>query len=107
MDMQLINLTPHAVDIMSTAGIVKTIPASGMVARLTTSTQVVGEVDGIRLTKTVFGEPTALPEQKDDTFYIVSQLIKNALPQRSDLLVPAEVLRDNQGKILYCQSLGQ
>ena len=104
--MHLINLTPHAVDIMSTSGSVVSIPASGMVARLTTSTEVVKEEDGIRFTRTVFGEPTALPEEKADTFYIVSQLIKNALPKRSDLLVPAEVLRDKDGKILYCQSLG-
>ena len=37
--MELINLTPHAIDVMSVDGTVKTIPASGMVCRLTTSTE--------------------------------------------------------------------
>jgi len=105
--MQLINLTPHAIDVLNVDGIVETIPASGMVCRLTTRTELVDVVDGLRITKTVFGEPSGLPEEKEGTYYLVSQLIKNALPTRSDLLVPAEVLRDNQGKILYCQSLGQ
>ena len=105
--MQLVNLTPHAIDVMGTDNVVRTIPASGMVCRLTTSTELVDVVGGLRITKTVFGEPSGLPEEKEGTYYLVSQLIKNALPARSDLLVPAEVLRDNQGKILYCQSLGQ
>ena len=105
--MQLINLTPHAIGILNVDGIVQTIPASGMVCRLTTSTVLVEVMDGLRITKTVFGKPEGLPEEKAGTSYLVSQLVKNALPGRSDLLVPAEVLRDKDGKILYCQSLGQ
>ena len=40
------------------------------------------------------------------TYYIVSQLIKSALPKRVDLLVPAEVVRDDNGNIIGCRSLG-
>ena len=40
-------------------------------------------------------------------FYIVSQLVKNALPDRTDLLVPAEVVRDGNGNIIGCKSLGR
>ena len=107
--MELINLTPHAIDVMTVDGIVKTIPASGMVCRLTTSTELVDVIDGVRITKTVFGKPEGLPPEKEGTFYIVSQLVKNAIDPKygADLLVPAEVLRDKDGKILYCQSLGQ
>ncbi len=104
----LINMTPHAISIVTADGtILKTIPASGGSVRLKTSTVPVGVgVDGVRLSKTVFGEPDGLPEQVDGTFIIVSQLVKTALPQRLDLLVPAEVVRDTQGNILGCQSLG-
>ena len=41
-----------------------------------------------------------------ETFYIVSQLVKSALPNRSDLLVPAEMVRDEKGMIIGCKSLG-
>ena len=36
-------------------------------------------------------------------FYIVSQMVKNALPERKDLLVPAEIVRDNDGRIVGCK----
>ena len=39
-------------------------------------------------------------------YYIVSQLIKSAFPERNDLLVPAEVVRDSSGNIVGCRSLG-
>jgi hypothetical protein len=105
---KLINMTPHAISIVTAEGqIIKTISASGGSVRLKTSTVSTGvEVDGVRLSKTVFGEPEGLPEAVEGTYIIVSQLVKTALPQRLDLLVPAEVVRDPQGNILGCQSLG-
>jgi hypothetical protein len=32
--------------------------------------------------------------------------VKSALPERIDLLVPAEMVRDKEGNIIGCQSLG-
>ena len=40
------------------------------------------------------------------TYYIVSQIIKSRFPEREDLLVPAEMQRDNDGNIIGCRSLG-
>ena len=104
----LINMTPHSVTILDGNGnLIQTIPASGGQIRLKTSTVPTGiEVQGIPVTKTVFGEPEGLPEKVEGTYIIVSQLVKNALPQREDLLVPAEVVRDANGNILGCKSLG-
>ena len=138
------NLTPHAITVVDSEGkFVRTIESSGLV-RLTVTTVSQGEVDGIPLSKTVFGDPIGLPSEnwiaqaqgnnefgqgktqqdavedcilrcgKDksdiavscETFYIVSQLVKSALPNRSDLLVPAEMVRDEKGAILGCRSLG-
>ena len=39
-------------------------------------------------------------------YYIVSQLVKTANSDRKDLLVPAEVVRDNNGSIIGCRSFG-
>jgi len=101
------NFTPHPITVVDSKGnIVKTFQPEGLV-RLKASTVPAGfEVDGVPVTKTVFGEPEGLLEQQDGVFIVVSQLVKSALPQRTDLVVPAEVLRDTEGKILGCQSFG-
>ena len=98
------NTTPHAINVIGENNI--TFEPSGILIRLTTKIEVVGEINGIPLSKTVFGEPIGLPEFQDGTYYIVSQLVKSALPNRSDLLVPAEMVRDEKGQILGCKSLG-
>lgn len=104
----IINMTPHPVNILDDANNqIMVIPASGNLIRLKASTVDAGwTVDDIRVTKTVFGNPEGLPEYEFGTFYIVSQLVKSALPSREDLLVPAEVQRDTNGNIIGCLSLG-
>jgi hypothetical protein len=64
-------------------------------------------MDGTPTSKTEFGKPEGLPELQEGVFYIVSQLVKSALPNRADLLVPAEVVRDQSGNIVGCKSLGR
>lgn len=104
---RVVNCTPHPVTIVENGVVVRTIPTSGEVARLSVSTEPAGVVLGIPITRTVFGEPVGLPEPKLGTCYIVSQLVKNALPERDDLVVPAEVVRDAAGSIVGCRSLGR
>ena len=100
------NLTSHAITIVDSEGkVVRTIESSGLV-RLSVKTENQGEIDGIPLSKTIFGEPVGLPEFNCDTLLIVSQLVKTAFPMRSDLVVPAEMVRDEKGGILGCKSLG-
>jgi hypothetical protein len=99
--MNIINMTPHDINIINGA----TIPSSGTI-RLKAETVPAGQINGINLTKTVYSEPVGLPEIKEGTLYIVSQLVKTALPDRVDLLVPAEVVRDDKGNIIGCKSLG-
>ena len=47
-----------------------------------------------------------LGHNRPKRYYIVSQMVKSALPNRKDLLVPADVVRDKQGNILGCKTLG-
>lgn len=118
---QIINMTPHSINIgeIQHDALVGNpffvslleIPASGNIIRLKVATEYVGEIVktenySVRVTKTVFGEPEGLPEYKKNVYYVVSQLVKSALPEREDLLVPAEVQRDSKGVILGCLSLG-
>lgn len=104
---QLINMTPHPIHIVNMEGqLLKTIESSGLI-RLKASTVDAGfQVDGVNITTTQFGEPEGLPESEDGKFFIVSQIVKAALPERKDLLVPAEVVRDERGNIIGCASLG-
>lgn len=98
--MSFVNLTPHAVNIIDGP----TFEPCGTVVRVTTTTENVGNIEGIPLTKTVFGEVAGLPEQRDGVFLIVSKLVAEALPERSDLLFPNQMVRDGQ-VIVGCRSL--
>jgi len=101
------NFTPHPINILDTDNKeIATIAPEGVSIRLESSTKNQGRHNGIPLTKTVFGKPTGLPELKPGTLLVVSQLVKSALPGRSDLVVPAEVARDEKGRIIGCRSLG-
>ena len=60
--MNIINLTPHAITICGADGsIILTIPASGNLARVSAHTVQTGEIDGIPVTSTVYGEVEGLP----------------------------------------------
>jgi len=108
MKMNLVNMTPHSISIVDeNNSVIKIIPTSGNLIRLKSSTVDSGlSVDGVKITKTAFGEPEGLPGEQDGTYYIVSQIVKTALPNRKDLLVPAEMVRDTEGNIIGCKSLG-
>ena len=105
--MAIVNCTPHPVHIVDADGnVVRTIEPNGTPIRLASRTVPAGEHDGIALSKTEFGEPVGLPDPEEGTLFIVSQIVKNALPERRDLVVPAEVVRDDKGQIIGCRSLG-
>lgn len=104
----IINMTPHPVNIVDENNeVVEIFPKSGNLIRLSSSTVSVGMIGNIPITKTKFGAAEGLPDYKDDVFYVVSQLVKSAFPDRGDLLVPAEVVRDADGRIIGCKSLGK
>ena len=103
---RIVNKTPHPVVILDEENkVIASLPSEGVI-RLASTTVDAGNCAGFRLTRTVFGKPEGLPEKEAGTRYVVSQLIKSALPQRADLLVPAEVVRDEAGNIVGCRSLG-
>lgn len=101
------NLTPHAINIVGEDGEMKQIIApEEKPARLKVGTVRCGFALGVPLSKSTFGEPENLPEPQEGVLLIVSQLIKGAFPDREDLVVPAEMVRDNKGNIIGCKSLG-
>ena len=109
--MQIINLTPHELNLMPAGptGPVVTIPPSGQVARCATYRVQADTVtvDGISVpvNQTRFGEVDNLPEPQPDTIYIVSALTAQAVPERSDVFVVDDAVRDEQGRIIGCRAL--
>ena len=101
----IINLTPHPVNLLDVdANIVITFYSEGL-ARCSQNDVIIGKLNkDIILTKTSYGEVIGLPEQSSRTFYIVSRLVRNALPNRTDLLVPNQLIRDSEGQIVGCRS---
>ena len=103
------NLTPHEVVLVGEDGkVIKTFPSEGLV-RLSQTTERVGSVvvEGVEipLSSTKFGEVEGLPPQKEGTIYIVSSLVCQACPDRPDLFIPNETVRDKKGRIVGCRSL--
>jgi hypothetical protein len=99
-----INLTPHDINILGPNGAIR-IPPSGTVARCQTSTTAAGEYDGIPLVHTSYGAVSGVPETEDGTLYIVSAMIRAALPGRHDLASPGEPVRDAAGAVIGCRHL--
>jgi hypothetical protein len=105
----ILNYTPHDINIGDI-----TIKSSG-IARCETTTEDRGTLQGIPIVTTVFGEIVNLPEEvfgesaDDDTYLIVSRLVAsaviNANPYRQDILVPSQLVRDHQGKVIGCKAL--
>ena len=110
-NLQIVNLTPHTISLMPAGptGPVVTIPPSGRVARCATSRVQVDTVtvDGISVpvNQTRFGEVDNLPEPQPDTIYIVSALTAQAVPERSDVFVVDDAVRDDQGRIIGARAL--
>ena len=103
--MKLINLTPHPINLP--AG---TIQPSGQVARVSVSHGFSRHIDAeglgdVKLVLPTYGDVEDLPGPTDDTFYIVSTPVQQACPDRDDLLVPADLIRDDQGRIVGANAL--
>lgn len=103
----IINMTPHDVVMYGNDNrAFRTFPASGKLIRLFQKNETVGDIDGIPTIKVVFGEPEGLPEYNPDIIYIVSAFVKSALPDRTDLVVPSDPVRDPDGRIIGCRAFG-
>ena len=106
--MKIVNCTPHAVTFVDGAGeILRTIPASGIVPRVSTAVSAVGDIDGIPDEITEYGDVESLPAPEPDTVYIVSALVATAASGRDDLRVPGRQVRDENGRVIGCMSLSR
>lgn len=106
-DLEIVNLTPHTINFVLEDGSTKAIPSSGTIARVSVQNLPNGEILGIPVTQTVYGEVENLPEPTDGTIYIVSSLVAQRCHDRDDVFIPNEPVRDEEGRITGCRSLGR
>jgi hypothetical protein len=100
---KLINLTPHTVKLVNELGVLELY--SQGVARVSSTQTEVGRVIGVPVVKATFGEVTGLPEPVEGTMYVVSALVRGALPNRTDLASPGDPVRDEAGNVVGAKSL--
>ena len=101
-----INLTPHDITILVN-GEKRIFPASGQVLRLA---EIRGEprwVDGVPIVKKEFRIGGHLPPEQDDTLYIVSLVVKQAYPNRTDFICADDLIRNERGEIVAARGFFQ
>ena len=114
----IVNCTTHSIDLMEEVDDEwvnrLTIPSSGLLVRVATDVETVGGVtcdeQEFDVRKRVFGDVTVTDSDgndvglpvKDDTFYVVSLIVAQALPEREDLLLVDGTIRDDGGRIIGC-----
>lgn len=105
------NLTPHCIVMVDENGAVVREYKSEGIARATQSNIQVGEVDGIPLMETSFGETIDLPEYQPDVYLIVSIITANAAKANGrrvdDLLITTDTVRDETGRIVGCKAFAR
>ena len=106
--MRLENRTPHVVTILYKDG--ETMPELAPVAptpRCGVETEPAGDIDDIPIVREVLGAPANLPSPREGVTMIVSRLVAQAAPERSDLEFPTDMVRDESGRTIGCRSLGR
>lgn len=104
--MNIINLTAHAINVILGEKEIA-FPSQGL-ARVKTEEKETEKINGIPVVKTVYTDVEGLPEPEEDTIYLVSTLVLQALKangiERPDCLAPntglSGAIRDDQGRIV-------
>lgn len=102
---RLVNLTPHAVTLVTDVGCI-VVPPSGVVARCEEYTEPLCILKcGVPLVGMGYGPVEGLPDPVRGVRYIVSGLVRSQCPERDDLVSPVELVRDESGRVIGCRAL--
>lgn len=102
------NLTPHDINLILPDGEVFTIPATGVVARVDSHVEQIGHIGAIPVINTVFeldSDVIDLPDPQDGVIFITSMSVAQVVTDRTDVLVPADLRRDDAGRIIGAGAL--
>lgn len=103
----LMNLTGHAVTLFRPDGSRYTLPAGPFTVRLAEEVdRPLGEIAGVPVVERVLGEGINLPPAVPGVQYIVPLVVAVQYPERDDLLVPYDLVREN-GKVVAARGLAR
>ena len=110
--MKLINLTPHAINIVRKGQLDLIVSPERNSARCEEVSTFWDyfSVNGnsIKINTLSRGRVVDIPPPgQPETWYIVSALVAKALPERDDLLVVDELVRDGYGRVIGCNALAR
>ena len=107
--MEILNLTPHPVNIINGEGVMTaTVPVAGPAPRLAELVESLPAVDGLPVNKVSYSEEiTNLPAPHKGVLLIVSRITAAAVTGREDILFPHGEVRDEGGRILGVMALGR
>src|SRR5690606_27248883 len=92
--MKIINLTPHAVTLVTASGDEVVIQPEEAPARIPTTTTPAGDVNGIPVVMEQLGDANSvLPAPQTGVVYVVARPVAERAGHRTDLLVPTQVAR--------------
>jgi hypothetical protein len=97
--MKLVNLTQHTINEVVTG---QAFEPSGQIARVTVEYTVASSIGDIPLYTATYGDIEGLPDPVDGVTYIVSGMVKAAVPERGDVVSPGNLVRDENGKPIGC-----
>lgn len=104
--MKLVNLTHHAIHFLDGENNqVLTVEPSGVVARAAQTRTRSGEIAGIPVNQCAYGQVQGLPEPAPEMAYVVSALTAQACPERKDVYIVDDTIRDGNGRIVGCRAL--
>lgn len=106
--MEIVNCTPHSLNVKAADGSFKKIDPSGICPRVTVKTVLRDTVNGIEIFDTEMGDVTGLPKIEADTIYVVSLAVKSALSDKypkGTFVSPGTLIRGEDGQPIGCNGL--
>lgn len=101
--LSFINLTPHEVRVVSRTQ--TQIFSSQGIARVENFIEEMPELLGVPIFTEKLGQVTGLPDPDPEKIFIVSRVVRDALPEREDLMIPGDLVRDEKGAVIGCRGL--
>ena len=110
---RIINYTPHDVVLLDGKGnVIHTFKPEKRPVRMKTGVKTLAKFDDVPVKQITFGDANLpQPSGEDPTskdykgrYYIVSALVATRHPERTDFLMPHDIMRDEKGVVLGCKS---
>ena len=107
---EIINLTPHEINVIKDGEVILTLPSQG-VARAESKSVEVDTINDIPVTEVSFGSPIDLPSPRENTVFVVSRITIESAKANGrtieDLLTTDRLVRNDEGKVVGCESFSR